>query len=325
MPEAEAMSQEISALRSHFGGDLVYLNPNQYSPVYIPRLLFGFHKLRELWARETNLQLHQLYNPDPFPFAILRVLRRPVVYTLSCGVGTGRPNVTFFNSLAAVTVSDERSFKRLSAWGLQNVIQVRPGIDGARFTCVPLPLRSEIRLMVGSSPWTLGQFRTKGVEALLSAAQQFSQLHLVFLWRGVLVEEMQQRVRRMGLEKQVTVLNGRVDVNQVLAGVHASVTLVTDPAIVRSYPHSLMESLAAGKPVLASRALPMADYVEREGCGKVVESVNPDNILAAVESLAREYEELQRSTRQIGSRDFTQQAMITSFQRVYDYVLGPGA
>ncbi|RMF61261.1 MAG: hypothetical protein D6748_02105, partial [Calditrichaeota bacterium] len=33
---AEAILQEIDLLRRHFGGDLVYLNPNIASPVYIP-------------------------------------------------------------------------------------------------------------------------------------------------------------------------------------------------------------------------------------------------------------------------------------------------
>jgi glycosyltransferase involved in cell wall biosynthesis len=322
MPEAEAMSQEINALRAHFDGDLVYLNPNQFSPLYVPRLLFGFHKLRQLWAREANLQMHQLYNPDPFPFPILRLLRRPVIYTLSCGVQNRQPRVAFFNSLAAVTVSDERSLKRLKSWGLDNCYLVRPGIDKSRFTFSPLPLHSEIRLMVGSAPWAQTQFRTKGVNALLSAAKQSSNLQLVFLWRGVLAEEMERRVRRMNLEKQVVVLNKRVDVNEVLANVHASITLAASPAIVRSYPHSLMDSLAAGKPILVSRALPMSDYVEQTGCGKVVESVTPESILTAAEALAHQYEDLQQTAQQVGQRDFSQQAMIASFQRVYDYVLG---
>ena len=321
MPEAEAMSQEINALRDCFGGDLVYLNPNSHSPVYIPRLLFGFHKLKQLWARETNLQMHQLYNPDPFPFPILRLLRRPVIYTLSCGVRNKRPNLAFFNSLAAVTVSDERSLKRLRAWGLNNGFLVRPGVDTTRFTFSPLRLRSGIRLMVGSAPWSRAQFRTKGVDALLAAAQQSPQLHLTFLWRGVLAEEMERRVRDMNLEKQVMVLNRRVDVNRVLAGVHASITLAANSAIVRSYPHSLMDSLAAGKPILVSRAIPMSDYVEQMDCGKVVENVTPASILAAVEILAREYEPLQNRAKQVGQRDFSQQVMIASFEKVYEHVL----
>jgi len=106
-----------------------------------------------------------------------------------------------------------------------------------------------------------------------------------------------------------------------LANVHASVALATDPAIIRPYPHSLMESLAAGKPVLVSRYIPMADYVEQTGCGKVIEAVDPISILDAVEALAREYESLQRTAQQVGQRDFSQQAMLASFHQVYDRIL----
>jgi glycosyltransferase involved in cell wall biosynthesis len=322
MPRAEAISQEIVALREHFGGDALCVNPNDECSLYIPRLLFGFHRLGELRSREANLDLHHFYNPDPFPFPYLRRLHRPVVYSITCGVGDRRPNVAFFSSLAAIAVSDERSLRRLRSWGLENAALVRPGIDTRRFTCSPLPLRSEIRLMVGSAPWTKGQFRTKGVDALLQAARQASRLRLVFLWRGILADEMERRVRRMNVAGQVTVLNELVDVDAVLAGVHASVTLATAPGIVKSYPHSLLESLAAGKPVLVSRAIPMADYVEQTGCGKVVERVTPADILTAIELLTNEYGALQSIAQQVGQRDFSQQQMLTSYRRVYERVLG---
>lgn len=321
MPQAEAITQEITALRGCFGGDVVYVNPNQQSPLFIPRVLFGFHKLRELRSREANLHLHHFYNPDPFPFPYLRTLRRPIVYSVTCGVKDRRPNLAFFSSLAAIAVSDERTLKRLKSWGLENGVLVRPGIDTGRFTRSPLPLRSEIRLMVGSAPWTKRQFRTKGVEALLLAAQQAPHLRLIFLWRGVLTAEMNRRVRQMNLEDQVTVLDELVDVNQVLAGVHASITLATTPGIVKSYPHSLLESLVAGKPVLVSEAIPMADYVDRTGCGVVVDNITPDGIIAAIQALTTEYAILQDIARRVGKRDFSQQAMIDSFHRVYQHAM----
>lgn len=321
LPAAEAISQEIGALQTCFGGDIVYLNPNQHSPIFIPRLLYGFHKLKQLRAQETSRQLYHFYNPDPFPFPILRQLRRPLIYSISCGVEDRRPNVAFFNSLASIAAADERSLQRLRGWGLTNVSLVRPGIDTSRFSHTPLPLHSEIRLMVGSAPWTKGQFRSKGVEALLEAAQQAPHLHLIFLWREVLAEEMERRIRQMNLEQQIEVINRQVDVNQVLAGVHASITLAASSAIIKSYPHSLLDSLAAGKPVLVSRSIPMADYVEQTGCGQVVDHVTPDDILAAIESLARDYEARQQVARQVGQRDFSQQAMVTSFQQLYEQVI----
>jgi hypothetical protein len=58
----------------------------------------------------------------------------------------------------------------------------------------------------------------------------------------VLTDKMERRVRQMNLENQVTVLNKQVDVNKILAGVHASITLAATPGIVKSYPHSLLDS-----------------------------------------------------------------------------------
>ena len=321
IPDTEASLQEVNVLRNHFGGDLVYLNPNQHSPIYIPRLLFGFHKLKQLRAEETNFQAHHLYNADPFPFPMLRWLQRPVIYSVSSGVEQKRPNINFFKSLTAVVVSDERSLKRLQRWGLTNCHLVRPGIETTRFTCSSLPLQSEITLMVGSAPWLRSQFRAKGIDALLTAARQAPHLRLIFLWRGVLTEEMERRVRQMNLENQVEIINKKVDVSKVLARVHASITLVTNPAIIRSYPHSLMESLATGKPVIVSRSIPMADYVEQTNCGTIVEKITPDDILAAIARITQKYEDLQKSAKQIGKRDFSQQALIESFQKVYQDVL----
>jgi hypothetical protein len=142
----------------------------------------------------------------------------------------------------------------------------------------------------------------------------------VFLWRGVLVDEMERRMRGARVGQQVEVINKRVDVNQVLSTVHGSIALATDPAIIRPYPHSLLESLAAGKPVLVSKEIPMSDYVAHTGCGVMVESTESAAILAAVNSFADRYAQLQRAALEVGQRDFAQERMLTSFQVVYEHV-----
>ena len=79
LPNTEASLQELNSLKAHFGGKLVYLNPNDLSPIYLPRLLFGFHKLKQIRAEEGSIQAHHLYNADPFPFPVLRWLRQPII------------------------------------------------------------------------------------------------------------------------------------------------------------------------------------------------------------------------------------------------------
>ncbi len=318
---AEAISQEIDALRAQFGGEVIYINPNASSPVFVPRLLYGFGLLPQLRAMEAGFDLHHVYNPDPYPFQAFRFLRRPVVYSISCGLKSRRPNLGFFNSLAAVVASDERSFRQLQTWGLANVFLARPGIDSRSFTPAPLPVGERLRLLMGSAPWTVSQFATKGVDVLLEVLRRQPRLHVTFLWRGVLADEMKKRVQQAGVGDQVELINHWVDVNQVLSGVHGSLLLTTDTSILKSYPHSLMESLAAGKPVLLSRTIPMSDYVDQTGCGIVVERVTPGNVMAALQQFTDRYDALQTIALQRGQQDFELQDMIDSFGRVYQQVL----
>lgn len=320
LPDCEALSQELASLRQQFAGDVIYINPNQKFPVPILRVLFGFHQIRALRKQEIAFTLHHLYNPDPFPFPVLRWLRRPVIYTISSGLGAHCPNAAFFNALAAVTVYDKRSFKQLETWGIHNAHLIPPGIDTSRFTCTPLPLDSEIRVLVASAPWTKAQFHSKGIDALLAAAKQFPKLKLILLWRGVLEDEIQQRIQRLALEDQVQIIHEQVDVNQMLAGVHATVALAATSQIIKAYPHSLLDSLAAGKPVIVSQAIPMADYVAETGCGEIVATVTPTAILNAIESLMRNYPARQRAAREVGPRDFSIERTLAAFGRLYQQV-----
>jgi glycosyltransferase involved in cell wall biosynthesis len=324
LPGSDAVLQEVSALRTNLGGWITYLNPNGRSPVYVPRLGFGFHKLPEIRQREKGVQVHNLFNPDLYPFPVLRCLRKPVIYSLTGGVTDTRalsatsPWLRALRFLPSITVTDSRSQELLRKRGFTNVALVRPGVDTRRFTETQQEIRSDVRLMVGSAPWNRAQFHQKGIDALLRAAQYSPRLCLVFLWRGVLADEMDHRVRQMGLADRVMVLNRKVNVNQVLAGVHASIALATDPSILIPYPHSLVESLAAGKPVIVSRSIAMADYVQERECGLVINHVTPEDILAAVDQLAQGYHSLRSAARQAGRGDFTVEALVRSFRTVYE-------
>lgn len=250
--KAEAIAQEITLLRRAFGGELLHVNPNQNLPrPLIPRLGFGWHILPKLLRLAQGAELFHFFNPDPFPYPFLLALPKPVVYTITAGVAA-RPNLPFFRRMAMVTVPDERTLAQLKAWGLTNVALQRPGIATQHFTHNPLPLppNAPLRLLVASAPWTLAQFSSKGFDALLIAAQQLPDLHLTLLWRGLLVEEIRRRIRALGIDERVTVVDETVDVNEQLARVHAAAIFASAAGIIKSYPHSLLDSLAAGNPCL---------------------------------------------------------------------------
>lgn len=321
MPAAEAYAQEIAALRARFGGRVIYINPNRFLPRWLPlelpRPLFGWHCGPSLWLARRRFLLYQIYSPTLYPYPLLAYLRRPVVFTLTGRAGDEPVAAAFFNRLAAVTVPDAGSRERLRAAGVERVHQVRAGIDGHRFNRRPLPLAGEIHLLMASAPWTLEQFHSKGVEALLEAAVREPRLHLTLLWRGVLTREIRRRIRARQLEGQVRLIDELADVDQVLARVHATVNLATRGDIVKAFPHSLMESLAAGKPVLVSRAIPMADPVAARGYGAVVDEVSAASLLAALQQLVDGYAAARQRAEEHGRDDFALGRMIESFESVY--------
>jgi glycosyltransferase involved in cell wall biosynthesis len=323
IPGSDAVIQEVEALRARFGGGLVYLNPSRRPGTRLPRIFYGLHRLPYLRKMEAVADIHHIYNPDLYPFLYLRWLRRPIVYSVISGLpAQERPSRGHvLDSIHTIVVSNKRDLATLNSWGFDNCRLIRPGIDIARFNYFPLPLPSNLILMAGSAPWTREQFRLKGVDALLEATRIMPNLRLIFLWRGMLVEEMWQRIRKNGLEERVEVLNEKVDVNQVLARVHAAVVLADNPTIVKAYPHSLLESLAAGKPVLISRCIPMADYVAETGCGQVVGRVTAADLLQAIERLIEHYDDFQASALRVGHRDFAQQALLASYERLYGDLL----
>jgi glycosyltransferase involved in cell wall biosynthesis len=317
--KAEAIAQEIELLRRHFRGEVVHVNPNIGLPrPLIPRLGFGWHSLPKVFKLAQQATLFHFFNPDPFPYPFLLTLPKPVVYTITAGVES-RPNLAFFRRMAVVTVPDERTLAQLQGWGLTNVALQRPGIATHRFTHNPLSLGASesLRLLVASAPWTLAQFSSKGFDALLAAAQTLPDLHLTLLWRGILADEMRQRVARLGLSERVMVVDQTVDVNMALAQVHAAAIFATGAGIIKSYPHSLLDALAAGKPVLLNRTIPMADYIERKGCGVVAEGVTPAAIVAALVQLRANYATYAHGATAVGQRDFTEEAAINAATALY--------
>ena len=72
---------------------------------------------------------------------------------------------------------------------------------------------------MASAPWTRRQFELKGIDLLLEVVAKLPFLRVVLLWRGVLVEELIARIKRLGIEKSVEIVNQKVNVSDYLGKV----------------------------------------------------------------------------------------------------------
>ncbi|WP_420645719.1 glycosyltransferase [Candidatus Leptofilum sp.] len=321
----EAVMQDAQALQKQIPGSQInHLYPSQQPGTRLPRQLWGMAQLPRLRRAEQQMRLHHIFNPDLFFFPALRWLKKPIVYTAVTGVGKTSKAMAqkVSERVHTIVVPTEADQQRLAAWGIDNTAVIHSGIDISQFHYQPPPADAPFTLMMASAPWTKAQFRSKGIDALLATAQEYPDLHLIFLWRGLLADEMRQRIAQANLRERVTLLNERVNVNDILSRVHASILLADNPALVKAFPHSLLESLVAGKPVLVSPTMALADYVAANECGVVVTAVSSQAILQALNQLQSQYATYQQNALAVGRRDFGQQQFIDATLALYKTVVG---
>jgi glycosyltransferase involved in cell wall biosynthesis len=316
----DAVQQDVVALRQAFGGKTLNLSPLKTSTRRFPKQLFGLHKIKEVRALEGQCHINHIFFPTPYPFPILRLLHNPVFYTVTGSLDArkkpgGRSQL---KKLRRIVVSNDRDAGILESWGLTNYAIIPPGIDASALIPNKLSLDRELVLLVASAPWIAHQFDQKGIDLLLAAAAKLPFLRLILLWRGVLAEELAMRVQRLGLEKRVEIVNRKVNISDYLAKAHATVLLAKNGGIVKSFPHSLIESLVSGKPVILSNTIAMADYVSSYGCGVVIPDFNLDAFVSGTERLMTSYQGLSDSAARIGPTAFSLTTMIENHRRLYE-------
>lgn len=315
----DAVFQEVTALRAAFQSETANLSPLKTSIRRFPKQLFGFHNIRELKRLERRCRINHLFFSFPYPFPILRLLYNPVIYTVTASLDVSKPPParSRLQRLRRIVVSNERDAAVLKAWGLTNYAIIPAGIAAPRVVATARPPDGKLTLLMASAPWTSKQFESKGVDLLLGAAAKLPFLRLILLWRGVLVDELARRVARLGIGNRVEIVDRKVDVGDYLAKAHAAVVLVENGGLVRAFPHSLIELLLAGKPVLLSNTISMADYVRSRECGVVLHAMNVHALTSTIETLVRNYGLFARNTAQVGPEEFSITALVESYRRLY--------
>jgi glycosyltransferase involved in cell wall biosynthesis len=312
----DGLFSEIGYLREFFGGEMVSLSPARSLPPLIPVSLYGIHLIPTMKRYDKKVDVFHIFYPYLVDFRILHHLSKPIVYTIATGMDAKRAGPS-----CALVVSSIQEADILRSQGFRNVHVVRPGIDHSQIQITPpSKLDHEFVLLAGSAPWTRRQFETKGFDLLLKVLTQLPQMRLICLWRGTLYREWSDRVQSFGLADRVEIIQEKADISGVLSRCHAAIALSETAGQIKSYPNSLMEALAAGRPVLVSRSIPMSYYVEDNGCGKVIEDLCLEELINAIGEIVDDYSNFTRAASQVG-RDLSVTKMIDDYQRLYQSVM----
>lgn len=327
VPGTDAVFQEMATLAGAFNGEIIHLHPFADPARRFPMVAMGFTRLPQILKLAATCDVLHVFNPTLYAFPFLRLVSKPVIYTISASLGPeGAPGDTrFAKKLSAIVVSNTRDHEKLSQHGLTNVFKVRPGHDLTKFAQLkkqsarqsPKGTSQRLRLLSASAPWTLSQFETKGIDALLEAVSISDRLEATLVMRGSFRETAKKKAETLGIADRVNILDGTQDIAAVMAGTDCAVLATSTPEEVKAWPHSLLEALAAGRPVITSRQIPIADFVTETGCGIVVDTVSGKAIAQAAEAIAHNPAPYRAATGQFRWEEFSPRAMVESYEAIY--------
>jgi glycosyltransferase involved in cell wall biosynthesis len=132
----------------------------------------------------------------------------------------------------------------------------------------------------------------KGFRYLIEAAARLEGVHVAIAGEGDLRSALQEQARRAGVAAHFP---GALD-REAIAAAIAAADVVAVPSVVDhagnvdGLPNALLEALAAGKPVVASRVAGIPDVVEHGRNGLLVAEKDVAALAAALERLRREPE-----------------------------------
>ena len=218
-------------------------------------------------------------------------------------------------------------------WGAdpEKLSAIANGLDFSRFSGVEAGDRSALfgpelaskRLFI-----TVSRLASKkNLERLLRA---FSHVHsaypnvgLIIVGDGQLRTRLEAFVASKGLGSSVAFLGFREDIPTLLK----TADIYAIPSLREGLPRSLLEAMAVGKPVLASRIHGHEEVVRDPQHGRLVDAADADDIAAAIEYFMRLSPEELEAQGQAASEhvraQFNRELMMARYRELFDRLLQP--
>jgi glycosyltransferase involved in cell wall biosynthesis len=184
-------------------------------------------------------------------------------------------------------------------------------------------LRKELGLNGATLAFAGRLTRQKALEVALEALTRVDGVSLVLAGEGDQQRALERRAAELGLGSRVRFL-GPLPREQVLELLRAADALVLSSAW-ENFPHTVVEALAVGTPVLSTTAGGVAEVVEHERNGLLVEPGDPDALAAAVRRFFADPELRQRLREQAAPSvaDYTPRRVYSRLEEVLASVARP--
>jgi glycosyltransferase involved in cell wall biosynthesis len=224
-----------------------------------------------------------------------------------------------FDKVVAVSQRVARMLRR-SGVSARKIVHIANGID-------VLPFRAARNTSVRTPVMRLGYVGrlvpAKGIAHLLNAAQKViatgAALELLLAGEGHARSEFELLAQRLGIRERVIFLGEQMDMPAFYAGVDAMVL----PSLNEGLPMCVLEAMAAGVPVVATRVGDVPQLVRDGETGILVDPGSEPQLANALERLSRSVELRQRlgmNGYQAVCAGYSAEAMAREYMTVYNQI-----
>ncbi|MBM3471746.1 MAG: glycosyltransferase family 4 protein [Armatimonadetes bacterium] len=240
-----------------------------------------------------HLPAAKVYTPHCFPFCMETGAFATVLYLWLerlAGRSTDR--------LVAVAPAEADIARAMNVVAPKRVVLIENGIDPRPFDVtvdveakraeLGLAMTDEVVLCVGALRPQKGHRYL--IEAIPEIIRSRPQVRVLIAGVGREEDDLLELVGRLGVGKHVRLLGARDDVPELLKIADCLVM----PSLWEAGPYVVLEAMAAGTPVVASRILGLTDWVREGHTGRLAEPKNPSSLANAIQQTLSQPEESRR-------------------------------
>ena len=192
--------------------------------------------------------------------------------------------------MVALTEGERNDYIVFSVCNPDRIVTIHSGVEIERYMAAKVNTEDKKKslglnprgLVVGTVGWLLP---VKGPMYLLKAMARIWQSHpeitLVFVGKGDLEDDLRTEAFRMGVSEKVAFLGWRDDIPEIMQILDIFVL----PSLNEGMGRVLVEAMAAGKPVVASKVGGVPDLVSQGENGLLVQAADANGLAGGIESL----------------------------------------
>lgn len=329
-PKWEAASKEVEALSTQFADtfetNVISMNlKNQkislrgrvkYLP--LPYALVGLPLVSNVASR---FQINHIFASPGEHLLLPRLNKLNTVLTITKdtnSLGDFEKNAENLKKVKQIVVESKWHEELLLQLGIEHkaIHRIYPGTEIQHYQ----PATGPFKILFATSPPDLHGFLSRGVYLLIQVAKELPQVRFVLVWRERNYDKLAHLLAEADVSN-VEVLNGYIpNMDEVYASVHAAILPGLASNSLKPCPHSGLDALAHGKPVLVSQPTSIADLIQKNQCGIAFEPT-VECLGKAILQLVENYDLFQENCHATIKRTFSTDYFLAQYRQIYNDML----